>query len=98
MTALHWCLRVAHNPEDPFVTCDTPLVMEGRVPPQDALTDRGTLVFFPLCWQACLVGSPAKFDVETDCLVASDMKKIRALYLKSAIRFLFSPICIDWDA
>lgn len=97
MSDMHWCLRVTNNSDDPFVTCDAPLVMEGRVPQDDALRDWGTLVFFPLCWQACLVGSPAKFDVETDRAIAGDMKKLRALYLKSAIRFVFSPMRIDWD-
>lgn len=97
MSDMHWCLRITHNPEDPFVTCDTPIVMEGRVPQDDALRDRGTLIFFPLCWQACLVGSPAKFDIETDAAAATDMKKFRALYIKSAIRFVFSPIPINSD-
>ena len=91
MSDMHWCLRVTYNADDPFVTCDTPLVMEGRVAQENALGDWGTLVFFPLCWQACLVGSPAKFDIETDSLAPSDMKKLSALYLKSAIRFVFSP-------
>lgn len=97
MSDMHWCLRVTKNADDPFVTCDTPLVMEGRVPQDDALKDWGTLIFFPLCWQACLVGSPAKFDIETDAATSSDMRKFRALYLKSASRFVFSPIRIDWD-
>jgi hypothetical protein len=92
MSDLHWCLRTTSNVEDPFVTCDGPVITEGRARQvADALRDRETLVFFPLCWQACLVGSPAKFDVESGALALDDMKKLRALYLKSANRFVFSP-------
>jgi Protein of unknown function (DUF4238) len=99
MSEMHWCSRVSQDEDDPFVTCDTPVVMEGHTTaPEDALKDPGTLIFFPLCWQACLVGSPAKFDVETGSLAPSDMRKMRALYLKSAIRFVFSPVRIDWTA
>jgi hypothetical protein len=97
MSDLHWCLRTTSNIEDPFVTCDVPVIMEGRVrQAADALKDGETLVFFPLCWQACLVGSPAKFDIETDGLTPDDMKKLRALYLKSANRFVFSPRRIEF--
>lgn len=92
MAELHWCLRVTQNPEDPFVTCDSPVVMEGSVAQPDAFRDWGTLVFFPLCWQACLVGSPGKFDNEHGALDPSDMKKLRGLYVKSAERFVFSPV------
>ena len=97
MSDLHWCLRVTQNLSNPFVTCDGPVVMEGRVPQAEALRDWGTLVFFPLCWQACLVGSPAKFDNGDGALDPSDMKKLRALYLKSAIRFVFSPTRIELE-
>jgi hypothetical protein len=58
MSDLHWCLRTTADVEDPFVTCDGPVIMEGRVrQAADALKDGETLIFFPLCWQACLVGS-----------------------------------------
>ena len=98
MFEMHWSLRLTQNPGDPFVTGDTPVVMEGRTTAQEeALRDRETLIFFPICWQACLVGSPAKFDRETDILSPSDLKKLRNLYSKSAVRFIFSPTQVDLD-
>jgi hypothetical protein len=97
MSQMQWCLRTTWNPSDPFVTCDCPVVMEGWTPTQaEALQDRRTLVFFPVCWQACLIGSPAKFDNEIDMLGPDDMKKLRDLFLKSATRFVFSPVRIDF--
>ena len=98
MSDFHWCLRMTANTEDPFVTCDGPVIMEGRARQEaDALKDDETLVFFPLCWQACLVGSPAKFDIETGALAPDDMKRLRNLYLKSANRFVFSPRRIEFS-
>lgn len=98
MLDFHWCLRTTANIEDPFITCDGPVVTEGRVRQEaDALKDGETLVFFPLCRQACLVGSPAKFDIETGALAPNDMKRLRALYLKSANRFVFSPLRIEFS-
>ena len=97
MSDLHWCLRTTPKVEDPFVTCDGPVIMEGQArTAADALKDGSTLVFFPLCWQACVVGSPARFDIEVDTLTSDDMKKLRALYLKSASRFVFSPLRIQF--
>jgi hypothetical protein len=98
MSDLDWCIRTTANVEDPFVTCDGPVIMEGRArQAAGALKDRETLVFFPLCWQACLVGSPAKFDIETGALPPDDTKRLRALYFKSAIRFVFSPLRIEFS-
>ena len=98
MSDLHWCLRRTSNLEDPFVTCDGPVIMDGRARQMaDALQDRETLAFFPLCWQGCLVGSPAKFDIKTDALAPDDMKRLRALYLKSASRFVFAPLRIEFS-
>jgi hypothetical protein len=98
MSNLHWCLRMTVNVKDPFVTCDGPVFMEGRTrQAADALGEAETLVFFPLCRQACLAGSPAKFDIQTDSLTPRDMKKVRALYFKSAIRFVFSPLRTEFS-
>jgi hypothetical protein len=98
MSDLQWCLRTTAIVEGPFVTCDGPVVMEGRVhQAAHALKDSETLVFFPLCWQACLVGSPAKLDIETGALGPDDMKRLRALYFKSARRFVFSPLRTEFS-
>jgi hypothetical protein len=97
MSHMQWCLRTTRNPAEPFVTCDVPVVMQCSTPTlAEALEDRGTLLFFPVCWGACLAGSPAKFDNEIDTLAPDDMTKLRDLYLKSAIRFVFSPIRINF--
>jgi hypothetical protein len=97
LSELHWCLRFTGNLTDPVITADNPVVVDGRVPTlEEALRDPETLVFFPISWQACLIGSTAKFDKETDAFDPSDLRRLRALYLKSARRFVFSPARLNF--
>jgi hypothetical protein len=90
---LHWCLRLATDAANPVVTGDDAVIVEGKVPTLEAaLGDQRTLCFFPVCWLACLIGSPSKFDVETDIFHASDLKAVRSLYLKAeGCRFAYAP-------
>ncbi len=92
LSELHWCLRFAVSPIDPVITADHPVVVDGRSPTlKEALPDPNALVFFPVCWQACLIGSMAKFDKETDAFHPSDLRSLRGICLKLANRFVFSP-------
>jgi hypothetical protein len=90
---LHWCLRKATVITDPVITGDDAIVVEGKTPTLEAaLTDAGTLVFFPVCRHACLIGSPTKFDVETEAFHPSDLKRLQRLYFKGECRFAYSPM------
>jgi hypothetical protein len=90
---LHWCLRLTADSTGPVVTAEDAVVATGAAPTLDvALRDRETLIFFPLCWQACLVGSPAKFDTDVEAFHQGDLRGLQTLYLKSDCRFLFSPV------
>jgi hypothetical protein len=90
---LHWCLRFTTESANPVITADDAVIVQGRAPSLDtSLQDRETLIFFPVCWQACLIGSPAKFDTETDAFLESDLRMLQRLYLKSDCRFAYSPV------
>jgi Protein of unknown function (DUF4238) len=92
---VHWCLRKVMAVTDPVITGDDAIVMEGKAPTLEAvLTDADSLIFFPICRHACLIGSPAKFDLETDAFCDSDLKRLQNLYLKGDCRFAYSPIRI----
>jgi Protein of unknown function (DUF4238) len=88
---LHWCLRIATNTANPVITGDDAIVVEGKAPTlEGALTESDTLIFFPVCRHACLIGSPAKFERETEGFHASDMKRLQRRYLKGC-GFAYSP-------
>lgn len=70
----HWCLRYCDSPDTPFVISEAPLMASGRSENAiDIFRDRDALLFFPLCWQACLIGSVARFDQETGRFGEEDM-------------------------
>jgi hypothetical protein len=92
LSQLHWCLRIATAATDPVITSDDAILVEGKAPMLEAaLTDADTLIFFPVCRHACLVGSPAKFDLETEAFHASDVRRLQSRYLKGNCRFAYSP-------
>jgi hypothetical protein len=57
-----WALRYCDSPQNSFITSNGPFVGTGPLEGQDqqvsweALRHPDTLFYFPLCWQACIVG------------------------------------------
>jgi hypothetical protein len=92
MGEIHWCLRLTHDPSNPVITGDNAVLSEGSAPSiEDAVIDPETLFFFPVCWQACLIGSRCKFDNDSEAFHAADLIRIRAHYLKPDSHFAYSP-------
>jgi Protein of unknown function (DUF4238) len=95
-SALHWCLRMAPAVTDPVVTGDDAVLVQHKTPTLEAaLTDANTLVFFPICRHACLIGSPAKFNLETEAFDFRDQKVLQSRYVKGECRFAYSPKRLD---
>lgn len=93
----NWCLRRCDSPELPFIISEQPLMAYGpHSQLLEALRDPETLLFFPVCWQACLIGSRRSFDVETDRFGNEDMRRFQRMYRESAELFLLSPTKIDF--
>lgn len=89
---MYWCLRVTGDRSEPIITGDTPVIVESQAPTLGAAPDDpSTLVFFPVCWQACLIGSPRSFIVDTDSFRARDLRRVRSHYLRADGRFAYSP-------
>ena len=96
-----WALRYCSDPEDPFIVSDTACVVEGTYPRLEAsifaLPD--TLIFFPLCWQACLVGSRRHFYIKTERFASRDLKTMRQRHRDFATRYIVSPTRFDeWQS
>lgn len=92
LEGFNWALRYTDSPADPFIVGDGPVVFST---PQPTITlgmqDPETLLFFPLCWQACLIGSRQFFEIETDRFAHEDMCKVRRIYKDTAELFLVAP-------
>jgi len=93
LTEFNWALRYCDSPVMPFVATEQPLFLE--CPPHDnladAVRDPESLLFFPLCWQACLVGSRQFFDRETDKFGDHDMRRFVTVCKTRAELFVISP-------
>lgn len=95
-----WCLRYTGNENDPYCTMDQPSFVEGTTPGPSTLAEGGmdllyhpdTVVFFPLCWQACLLGSPRKFDKSYDRAHPTQLVSLRNTQKQRANRFVIAPM------
>jgi hypothetical protein len=92
-----WALRYTDSVTDPFVMTEAPFLAVGDRPGAIAkmLNDPDTLLFFPICWRACLLGSRRRFEKETDRFEQQDMETFRKKYRSYAKQYLVSPTKLD---
>jgi hypothetical protein len=99
-----WALRHCDSPQNSFLTSDGPFVVTGPLEGQDkqvswdALRHPDTLFYFPLCWQACIVGSPLLFEIKTDRAHPNFLQKVRSMYQEKAESYLISPVLLGAQA
>jgi hypothetical protein len=93
----NWVLRYTESVNEPFVASEAPFVaeMQPGVLATEALQNPDTRLYFPVCWQVCLFGSPVRFDRGTDKLDSHDMRVFRRKYRLFAQEFLASPAKLD---
>jgi hypothetical protein len=92
----NWALRYCDSVAEPFVTSEAPFVVEGPTTGiAEAVQHPETLLFFPLCWKACLIGSRQRFDLGTGKFGLEDMRTFRRKYRHFAKAFLLSPTRLD---
>jgi hypothetical protein len=98
LAEFNWALRYCDSIGNPFVATEQPLFSEGhRENLADAIRDPETLLFFPLCWQACLIGSRQFFDRETDRFGDQDMRRFARVSGERAELFVISPSRLDFS-
>lgn len=89
---LHWCLRFTNDVSNPVITSDNPIYCVGQAQTiEAALKDERTFLFFPLSWQACLIGIPTKFDLDIDVLQPDFARTLHSHYLSAECRFAYAP-------
>jgi hypothetical protein len=94
----NWALRYCESSDEPFVICEMPLMAWSKRHSElaEMLRDAETLLFFPLCWQACLVGSRQFFREETEAFGQQDMQTTRRMYREKADLFIVSPRQVEF--
>jgi hypothetical protein len=93
---MDWCLRYTDEENNPYIATDQPVIVQGTlVAPAvtpELLAHPDTIVIFPLCWQACLFGSPCKFDMSYDRAHPQQPLSIRNEQKQRCDRFVISPV------
>jgi len=91
-----WCLRYTDEENNPYTTTDQAVIVQGalEVPAvtPEVLAHPDTIVIFPLCWQACLFGSPLKFDLSYGRADPQQPLSLRREQKQRCDRFVISPI------
>ncbi|HEX4652039.1 MAG TPA: hypothetical protein VH250_11120, partial [Granulicella sp.] len=96
MWDFNWCLRHTNSTSAAFVTGSHPLVLEGPAPTlNEAMMDDGTFLWFPLCWQVCLIGNRRRFNAGTDAAHPTIINHVRDVYLRPRNKYMISPTQID---
>jgi hypothetical protein len=96
LAEFNWALRYTDSVATPFVATEQPLYIEGpHGNVADAVRDSESLLFFPLCWQACLIGSRQYFERETDRFGDHDMRMFASRAINIAKLFIVSPTRLD---
>jgi hypothetical protein len=83
---LNWCVRSTDSLNEPVITAQHALVTIG--PPNPG--SDGAIHYFPICWQACLIGATFKFEVETDAFNPAWLKDLHRIYMANETDFLVS--------
>jgi hypothetical protein len=97
LNGFNWALRYCESPADPFVISEIPVMAYGpSATLEEALRNPDTLLFFPLCWQACLIGSRQFFHDETGVFLLEDMRRARKMYREKSDLFILSPRKLDF--
>jgi hypothetical protein len=98
LNEFNWALRFCDSTALPFVASELPFMVHGtHSNAADAVRDPESLLFFPLCWQVCLVGSRQFFTTETDRFGDEDMRRFAKMYRESAQLFVISPRRLDFS-
>lgn len=101
MADMHWQIRTTFDPRNPVVTSEQPLFVKGERPQTEAamtmdlITDPQSEVYFPLCWQACIVGRSTPFDEDVVPFDQSNLILLRHMIAEMAPEYVIAPQIVE---
>jgi hypothetical protein len=101
MTDFHWQIRTTSDPQNPVTTSEAPLFVKGvktnteRAMTMAILTDAGSEVWFPLCWQAALVGRTQPFEADRVTFREVELDELRHIITEMAPQYVISPQIVN---
>lgn len=101
MADFHWQIRTVPDSSDPVIASEAPLFFKGDLPltgpapTMEMLKHESAVVYFPLSWQACLVGRLASFDSDVEPFGRADLLELRHMIAEMAPQYAISPQRVD---
>jgi hypothetical protein len=101
MADFHWQIKTTFDPKNPVTTSEAPLFVKGvktnpeRTMTMEILADADSEVWFPLCWQAALVGRAQTFDADRVSFEQAKLDELRHIIAEMAPQFVISPQIVD---
>ena len=101
MTDFHWQVRTTFDPHNPVITSEQPLFVKGEKPQSessmtmDLLTDAASEIYFPLCWQACIVGRVGPYPEAIVLFEQSDLFGLRHMVAEMAPEYVIAPQIVE---
>jgi hypothetical protein len=101
MGDMHWQIRTTFDPHNPVVTSEQPLFVKGerqmREPAitMDLITDAQSEIYFPLCWQACIVGRSMPFDENLVPFEQPNLLLLRHMIAEMAPGYVIAPQIVE---
>ena len=98
MNEFNWTMRITDDPQDSFVAGEQPLFISSDENLDRAVMQHPTThIYFPLCWQACLVGKRIPWLDDTQTIASDKLRVIRRIVRQRAEKFVVSPLPINID-
>jgi Protein of unknown function (DUF4238) len=101
MKDFHWQIRTTFDPRDPVITSEQPLFVRGTKPQteramtMDILSDEQTEIWFPLFWQAAIVGRSQPFERNLVSFETSGLRELQHIVAETAPETVISPQIVD---
>jgi hypothetical protein len=101
MQDFHWQIRTTFNPRNPVITSESPLLVKIDQPgfygpmTDEVLRNPTTEVYFPLCWEACLVGRLVPFEADVSSFEQTNLNELRHMMAEKAPEFIVAPQVVD---
>ena len=98
ISQFNWTVRITDDPQDPFVAGEQPLFLSSEDNLQTGVMQHPTThLYFPLCWQACLVGKRSPWLDHTQTIASDKLRVIRRIVRQTAQKFIVSPQQVEID-
>jgi hypothetical protein len=97
MQDFHWQIRTTFDSRNPVTTSESPLFVKIDRPgfhgpmTDEVLRDAATEVYFPLCWEACLVGRLYPFEADVRSFAQTELNQLRHMMAEMAPEFVVAP-------